>query len=70
MTTYLRGWKQISAYLKVSTRTLQRYEARGLPVRRMPGERGAVFAVATELDRWLLQTSVEGAEAAPRSLQG
>ena len=51
----LRGWKEIGAFLGVDERTVKRWElARGLPVRRVPGEaRAPVFAFRSELTAWL-----------------
>ncbi len=49
----LSSWKEISAYLGVSVKTAQLWEQqRGLPVHRLPGPRGRVYATAEELDRW------------------
>ncbi len=51
----LHSWKEIAAYLDVSVRTAQMWEAqRGLPVRRMPGPRGRVLSTTEELDLWKL----------------
>lgn len=49
------SWKQIAQYLQCEERTAQRWEQqRGLPIRRMPGDkRGTVFAFTDELDTWL-----------------
>lgn len=51
----LDSWKAIARYLSRDIRSVQRWEReRGLPVHRVPGERGgAVFAYPGELDRWL-----------------
>src|SRR5215469_14310550 len=51
----LRSWKEISVYMALGVRTVQRYEARlGLPVHRPPtGNRCAVWAFADEIDAWL-----------------
>jgi hypothetical protein len=50
----LQGWKSIAGYLGVSQRTAQLWvKARGLPVRRLPGGRGGVYAEAAELDAWM-----------------
>lgn len=51
----LRGWKEISTYLRIGVRTVQRYEQQfGLPVRRPAGKRrGSVIATTAELDAWL-----------------
>src|SRR3954464_11703669 len=49
----LRGWKQIAYYLKVSERTAKDWElSRNLPVYRLPGQRGRLFASAVELETW------------------
>ncbi len=51
----LDSWKAIARYLSRDIRSVQRWEReRGLPVHRVPGEKGgAVFAYQGELDRWL-----------------
>lgn len=49
----LSSWKEIAGYLGVTERTAQKWEReRGLPVHRLPGERGRVAAWTDELDRW------------------
>ncbi|HZQ90775.1 MAG TPA: PAS domain-containing protein [Terriglobales bacterium] len=50
----LTGWKEISAYLQKSIRTVQRFEElQRLPVRRVAGKRrGLVTAYTDELDQW------------------
>ncbi len=49
----LSSWKEIAYYLGVSVRTAQNWEAqRGLPVRRLPGQKGGVWAEADGLDSW------------------
>ncbi len=49
----LSGWKQIAGYLQISVRTAQTFEKdQGLPVRRGPGVKGAVFALPADLDQW------------------
>ncbi len=59
--TLLTTWKQIAAYLGVTERTAQKWEReRGLPVHRVPGGRGRVWASPSELDSW-----GEAASAAP-----
>jgi hypothetical protein len=53
-TDILSGWKEISNYLRMGVRTVQRYEEFGLPVRRPAGKRrGSVLATKTELDSWI-----------------
>jgi len=61
-TTVLKSWKDIANYLGCGIRTVQRYEhSSGLPVRRVPGRsRGAVFALADELEGWLHEDSNAG----------
>ncbi len=49
----LTSWKEVAAYLGVSERTAQKWEReRGLPVHRLPGERGRLTAWTDELDHW------------------
>jgi hypothetical protein len=50
---HLTSWKEIADYLNVSVRTAQSWEhERGLPVQRMPGEKGRVLTTVEDLDRW------------------
>jgi adenylate cyclase len=57
----LDSWKEIAAYLKRGTRTLQRWEREeGLPVHRLRHSTlGSVYAYADELDRWWAARSPE-----------
>lgn len=49
----LTSWKEVADYLGVAVRTAQAWEhEKGLPVRRMLGEKGRVTADPTELDQW------------------
>jgi hypothetical protein len=49
----LVGWKEIADYIGREPRTAQRWhDERGMPVRRVPGRRGGVFALRAELDAW------------------
>ena len=49
----LDSWKEIAAYLKRDERTVRRWEAEGLPVRRKIHKRQAsVFAYRAEIDAW------------------
>jgi hypothetical protein len=49
----LKTWKEIATHLRVSVRTAQNWERdRGLPVRRIVGEKSQVRALAGELDAW------------------
>lgn len=53
-TERLDSWKEIAAYLKRGTRTVQRWEREhGLPIHRMGHQqRGQVYAFKPELDTW------------------
>jgi hypothetical protein len=51
----LKGWKEISSFLRVAVRTARRWkEAHGLPVRQVKGDRGSsILASRKELRAWL-----------------
>lgn len=50
----LRSWKEIAAFFGTDERTARRWEARGLPVRRVPGgARSTVYAEVADLRAWL-----------------
>jgi hypothetical protein len=51
----LHSWKEISSYMNLGVRTIQRYELHlGLPVHRVAGKsRSAVVAFSDELDAWV-----------------
>ena len=52
-TQLLNGWKEIANYMHRGIRTVQRWEAIGLPVRRVEKRRRApVIALADDLDAW------------------
>jgi tetratricopeptide (TPR) repeat protein len=53
----LDSWKEISAYLKRSEKTCQRWEVElGLPIHRLDGiPKARVFAYSDELDSWLAE---------------
>ena len=56
----LDSWKLVAHYLGKDIRTVQRYEAEGLPIyRRQNAKHGSVYAYRSELDKWL--TSRESA---------
>jgi hypothetical protein len=58
------GWLAIAAYLRVEKTTAQRWERHNrLPVHRLPGRRGGVYARAQELDAWRLINEREHAAA-------
>src|SRR5437899_10202048 len=49
----LRGWKQIAHYLGVTERTAQVWEQSArMPVHHLPGSKGRVFAIDSELNAW------------------
>jgi hypothetical protein len=65
----LSGWGQIAEYLGVSVRAAQTYERDlGMPVHRMPGPRGRVWALSHELDSWKDGTSKKDPRATHPSL--
>lgn len=48
------SWKEIATFFGRDERTVKRWEKeRSLPVHRVPGERGSVFAYTHELNLWL-----------------
>jgi tetratricopeptide (TPR) repeat protein len=48
------SWKSIADYMRRGVRTVQRWHLdHGLPVYRVGGNKGSVYAYADELDRWL-----------------
>jgi TolB-like protein/Flp pilus assembly protein TadD len=52
--TRLDSWKEIAEYLGRDVRTVIRWEKeRGLPIHRVPGAKGGVFASREEIDAWL-----------------
>lgn len=68
----LQSWKEISAYVGRTDRTLQRWERKfGFPVHRPSGKsRSAVVAVVSEIEEWMratpsLRTAGEIAEQNP-----
>jgi hypothetical protein len=49
----LRGWKQIAHYLDVTERTAQVWaQSAQMPVHHLPGPKGRVFAIDSELNAW------------------
>lgn len=61
----LDGWKTIATYLDKAERTVKRWEAdRGLPIHRVPGGgNAAVYAIAAELDAWLVSNRASEPES-------
>jgi|WetSurMetagenome_2_1015567.scaffolds.fasta_scaffold75946_3 hypothetical protein len=59
---HLRGWKDISAFLRTSERTAQRWEDElGLPVHRFGQSHRMVFAIPSELRAWRQSAAVRTA---------
>ena len=62
----LESWKHIASYLNCNERTAKRWEAtRGLPIRRLPGARGGVFALVHEIEAWQMGLPDTTADAEP-----
>jgi tetratricopeptide (TPR) repeat protein len=62
----LDSWKEIAAFFQRDTRTVRRWEqTRHLPVHRVPGRRGYVFAYVTELNQWLRSADAKAAAEEP-----
>jgi tetratricopeptide (TPR) repeat protein len=60
------SWKEIAAFFGRDERTVRRWEKeRALPVHRIPGERGGVFAYTDELTHWLNSTHAADDAADP-----
>src|SRR5215475_5940455 len=55
----LTGWKEIAQYLRCGVRTAQRWQGKGLPVRRMypAGPKAPVLANSEELEAWMREGS-------------
>jgi TolB-like protein/Tfp pilus assembly protein PilF len=64
----LDSWKEIAAYLKRDERTVRRWEAEGLPIRRKVHKKQAsVFAYKAEIDAWWHAGADELQEREPRA---
>lgn len=60
----IESWKGIAAFFDRDERTVKRWEKeRGLPIHRLPGDRGGVFAYAQELNLWRDRALEPGATA-------
>ncbi|MGH8397329.1 MAG: tetratricopeptide repeat protein [Gammaproteobacteria bacterium] len=63
----IESWKEIAAYFGKDERTVKRWETdRSMPVHRVPGDKGRVFAYSEELNLWINRAKVDGATAKPR----
>lgn len=63
------SWKEIAAFFGRDERTVRRWEKeRALPVHRVPGERGGVFAYTDELTRWLNSSGEPGGDSEAASV--
>ncbi len=70
-TTFLNGWKEIAMYVGRGVRTVQRWEALGLPVRRPKSRlRSAVVTTTEEVDTWLESCGNGRMEEMPRLANG
>jgi len=62
----LDSWKEIAAHLRRGVRTAQRWEREaGLPVRRVAGVRGGVYAFRADIDAWWQGRSAPAARPEP-----
>jgi tetratricopeptide (TPR) repeat protein len=60
----IESWKKIAVHFGRDERTVKRWEKeRNLPIHRVPGRNGGVFAYASELDTWLDSSRSGRAEA-------
>lgn len=58
----LNGWKEISAYVGKGVRQAQRWEKLGMPVHRVGGMDGVVYASRAEIDLWRKSAAGRNAE--------
>ena len=64
----LDSWKEIAAYFGRDERTVKRWEKeRGLPIRRLPGARGGVYAFTDDLAHWMEARNSIGSDMSPAS---
>ena len=65
----LNSWKEIAAYLQSDVRTAQRWEAEGLPVRRLRHDKlASVYAQTADIEAWLAARS--GNPGPPSTVHG
>lgn len=60
----LNGWKEISAYIGKGVRQAQRWEKLGMPVHRVGGLDGVVYAYREEIDAWRESSAGQDADSA------
>jgi tetratricopeptide (TPR) repeat protein len=59
----LDGWKAIARHFGRSCRTVQRWHAEfGLPIRRLGGDKGPIYAYDDELDAWMRARGLEATD--------
>jgi len=64
----LDSWKEIAAYFGRDERTVKRWEKeRGLPIRRLPGARGGVYAFTDDLGNWMEARNAIASDPSPAS---
>jgi len=64
----LHSWKEIAAFFAVNVRTAQNWEQeRGLPVQRLPGSKGRVWARVSDLQSWRANVPQKASAAAPEA---
>ena len=66
----LDSWKEIAAFFGRDERTVSRWEKLGLPVHRLPGTKGRVYAYTEELSAWLAAPTNAGAALGEDSSPG
>jgi hypothetical protein len=67
----LISWKEVGAFFGVSARTAQKWEqCSGLPVHRMPGQKGRIWADPVELRAWRNSTVPAGGNGRWKSYAG
>lgn len=59
----LTGWKEIAAYIGKGVRQAQRWEKLGMPVHRVAGMDGVVYAYPEEIDKWRGSSAGQDAES-------
>ncbi len=62
----LDSWKEIAAFFDRDERTVNRWEKElGLPIHRLPGTKGRVYAYSEELSAWLAASAIKVGSVQP-----